>query len=304
MGPFDEVIGGMHVGSSLYGQYVLHEPWAVRFPASKYARLLVVTRGSCWLHWQGSRKPLRVEAGDCVITKPGLTCSLSDSQQRLTAARQELTEGSRAQAGTGPATALLVGRFAFDPVAAEPLLALLPALLHLPLKAAHSELLQTTLSLIAKETSGAGLGAGIIVDRLTDVLFVQAMRALFSEGCDFVPSWVTALSDRRVARAIRALHADLARPWSVAELAREAGISRSSFAAAFKATVGEAPLDYVTSWRIYHAKLLLASSDASLSEIAGRVGYESDTALIRAFKRKVGTPPGQYRSKVLRGTPG
>lgn len=115
------------------------------------------------------------------------------------------------------------------------------------------------------------------------------------DGCDFAPGWVTALTDRRVAKAIRAVHADLARPWTVAEMAREAGVSRSSFAAAFRSAVGESPLDYVTSWRIYRAKVLLSSSDESLAEIASRVGYDSDTALSRAFKRKVGMPPGTFR---------
>jgi AraC-like DNA-binding protein len=109
---------------------------------------------------------------------------------------------------------------------------------------------------------------------------------------------VTALDDRRVAKAIRAVHA-LARAWSVAELAREAGNSRSSFAAAFKTAVGESPFDYITGWRIYRAKLMLSRGDESLSEIASRVGYESDAALRRAFS-KAGVPPGIYRKRNTR----
>jgi AraC-like DNA-binding protein len=174
----------------------------------------------------------------------------------------------------------------------------MPPLVHVPLEKAHAELLQGTLALIGKETAQDGLGARIVIDRLTDALFVQAMRAVFSNGCAFAPGWVTALTDRRVAKAIRAVHANLARRWTVAEMARTAGGSRSSFAAAFTSAVGASPLDYVTNWRIYRAKVLLSSSDESLAEIASRVGYDSDTALSRAFKRKVGMPPGTFRQTV------
>jgi len=202
--------------------------------------------------------------------------------------------------GDGELTELVAARFSFDPVAAEPLVAHMPPLAHVPLDPAHAELLQATLALLGKETAQDGLGAGLVVDRLTDALFVQAMRALLSNGCAFAPGWVLGLTDKRIARVIRAVHTDLARPWTVADMAREAGVSRSSFAAAFRSAVGEPPLDYVTNWRIYRAKVLLTSSDESLAEIASRVGYDSDTALSRAFKRKVGVPPGEFRKARTR----
>lgn len=166
------------------------------------------------------------------------------------------------------------------------------------LEEAHADLVQATLALMGKEMAQDRPGSRFVVDRLTDALFVQAMRALFSEGCSFAPGWATALTDRRVVKAIRAVHADITRPWTVAQMAHEAGMSRSSFAAAFSSAVGEPPLDYVTNWRIYRAKVLLSSSDASLTEIATRVGYDSDTALSRAFRRKVGVPPGAFRRRV------
>ena len=171
----------------------------------------------------------------------------------------------------------------------------MPVLVHVPLDPAHAELLQGTLALIGKETVRDGLGAGFVVDRLTDALFVQVMRAMFSTKRARAPGWVTALADRRIARAIHAVHADIARRWTVADMAKEGGVSRSSFAAAFAAAVGQSPLDYVTNWRMYRAKVLLTSSTSSLTDIAISVGYDSDTALSRAFKRRVGVPPGTFR---------
>ncbi len=297
MSPFDEVIGGMHGRSSLYAQLQLRAPWGIRFSTTTEAWLVVVTRGQGWLRWRGSKTPLLVKSGGCLIIKPGVVFDLKDTPEAPTISCTSLPhDGCVVEyGGQGTPTELLASRFSFDPIAAEPLITPLPPLVHVPLGRAHAELLQATLALIGKETAQDDLGAGYVIDRLTDALFVQAMRALFATGCAFAPGWVTALSDRRVTKAIRAVHADLARPWTVAEMASEVGSSRSSFAAAFTSSVGESPLDYVTNWRVYRAKVLLASSDETLTEIARLVGYDSDTALSRAFKRKVGVPPGTFR---------
>ena len=302
VGPFDEVIGGMHAGGSLYARFQLRAPWGIRFSTGPQARLVVVARGRGWLRWSGSKTPLAVETGGCLIIKPGVAFELSDARQRKAISCESLVatrEGYVVEhGGEGEPTELLIGRFSFDAVAAEPLVAPMPPLVHVTLEEAHADLVQATLALMGKEMAQDRPGSRIVVDRLTDALFVQAMRALFAEGCSFAPGWATALSDRRVVKAIHAVHADITRLWTVAQMAHEAGMSRSSFAAAFTAAVGESPLDYVTNWRIYRAKVLLSSSDASLAEIATRVGYESDTALSRAFRRKVGLPPGAFRRRM------
>ena len=124
---------------------------------------------------------------------------------------------------------------------------------------------------------------------------MQAVRAwCATEGAHAI-GWLAGLKDRRLGAAVRAMHGDLARPWTVETLAREAGLSRSSFAAAFKAVTGETPLDYLTGWRMYRAKVLLRESDLQLKEIAACVGYETDTALSRAFRRSEGVAPGEWR---------
>lgn len=302
MGPFDEVLGGMRVGRSLYARFELRAPWGVRFSAWQEAWLVVVGRGHCWLRWEGRKKPIRIEEGGCLIIKPGVLFSLGDAPEGKVIACQSLPtpDGYRVDyGGSGAETQLLASRFSFDAVAAEPLLAPMPPLVHVPLGHAHAELLQATLALIGNESAHDGLGASVVIERLTDVLFVQVMRGLFANDCSYAPGWITALADRRVKKAIHAVHEDLVRPWTVAEMAREAGGSRSSFAAAFTAAVGTPPLEYVTSWRIYRAKMLLSSSDESLAEIAVQVGYDSDTALSRAFKRHVGVAPGAFRRSVI-----
>lgn len=187
---------------------------------------------------------------------------------------------------------IVSARISFDPVAAEPLLALLPDLLHVRLAEEALALLETTLRLIGLESRNDGLGADLAVERLTDVLFIQTIRAWASAD-----GWLAALRHRPLAKVIRAVHADIARAWTVEDMASIAGVSRSSFAQRFRSVLNETLLDYVTRWRMYRAKILMRKG-ATLAEIAVCVGYESDTALSRAFCRVEGLAPGEWRRTV------
>jgi transcriptional regulator GlxA family with amidase domain len=129
------------------------------------------------------------------------------------------------------------------------------------------------------------------------VLFVQAMRACCTSAASGAIGWLAALRDPQLAAALEALHADLAHPWTVEELARRAGLSRSAFAAAFRAKAGDTPIGYLTSWRLYRAKMLLRETPMSLHEVALQVGYESGTALSRVFARHEGVAPGAWRQR-------
>nr|WP_281517788.1 AraC family transcriptional regulator [Ferranicluibacter rubi] len=129
-------------------------------------------------------------------------------------------------------------------------------------------------------------------------MFVQALRALCSNDTGKTSCWLAGLGDRRLARTIHAVHSDLARRWTVEDMAQEAGLSRSSFAALFKSVVGEAPLDYLTGWRVYRVKMLLTGTDESLLRIANLVGYDNDLSLSRVFKRRTGIAPGRWRQMM------
>ncbi len=150
----------------------------------------------------------------------------------------------------------------------------------------HAALIKATLDLIGMETNAGEHGSGFVVDRLVNTLFVQALRALCSNDTGKTSCWLAGLGDRRLARTIHAVHSDLARRWTVEDMAQEAGLSRSSFAALFKSVVGEAPLDYLTGWRVYRVKMLLTATDESLLRIANMVGYDNDLSLSRVFKRQ------------------
>ncbi|MEQ0558274.1 AraC family transcriptional regulator [Amycolatopsis sp. NEAU-NG30] len=197
--------------------------------------------------------------------------------------------------GDGERTVLVSGRFGFDATAAEPLFSALPPLLRLDLDNAAGRALRATFDLLETETSTGGFGAALVAGRLTDVLFVQAMRACCASVGGGAVNWLAALRDPQLSAAMGAMHGDMTRRWTIAELARVAGMSRSAFAAAFRAKSGDTPLGYLTSWRLYRAKILLRDTPLSVQEIAVRVGYDTGTALSRVFARHEGISPGARR---------
>jgi len=300
MDPFEDVIRTMRVESSYYVRLQMRAPFGIEFDSREQPRIVVISRGSCWLTSKHLPHPTALTAGDCLLVKTDARFTLRDqrgSTKVIPCSRvlTRITGRTVQHGGEGPLTELISGALSFDATAAEPLIALMPNLVLVRLDEAHSHLLQATLQLIGMEAAGDGLGASTVIHRLADVLFVQTVRAWCATEGGPAIGWLAGLKDRRLAPAIRAMHDDLAHPWSVVALARIAGLSRSSFAAAFKSVIGESPLDYLTGWRMYRAKTLLRNSDLALMEIASKVGYDNDTALSRAFRRHVGIAPGQWR---------
>ncbi len=300
----EDALRSVHVESSLYVRLQMRAPFGVHFDTRDKPRIVAVTQGPCWLVSKQVPQPLRLAAGDCLLLKADANFSLQDELGRklvpCDTVLTRVTGTTVLHGGDGSLTEIVAGALTFDATAAEPLLALMPPLVRVQLASTHAQVLQSTLDLIGLEAFENGLGAGLVMTRLLDVLFVQAVRAWSkAEGAGGVGA-LAALRDRRLGAAIRAMHADLARPWTVESLAREAGLSRSSFAAAFKSVTGESPLGYLTGWRIYRAKALLRASDLQLIAIAQRVGYETDTALSRAFRRHEGIAPGEWRRQAGR----
>ena len=304
MDPVDSVLTTMNVENSWYVRVHARAPWGITFDTAVQARLVIISRGTCWLTSSTMREPQRLSAGDGFIVQADTEFSLQDELHRRTVHCDRVFANALGHAaewgGDGEATEIISGRFSFDEIAAEPLFAALPPILGLNLDDATANVLRATLELMALETLEGGIGSNLVTSRLADVLFVQALRAWCNSDGGGTIGWLAALRDPQLAAAMQALHGDLSRPWTVAGLAKEAGLSRSSFAASFKARTGQTPLGYLTSWRMYRARTYLADSQLSLLEIAVRVGYNTDTALSRAFQRHVGIAPGAWRKNARR----
>lgn len=191
----------------------------------------------------------------------------------------------------GDDTIGLGGSVTFDAEDADFLLDILPDFLFVPGSSAASAAVTTVLSLMEQEIERDGVGGDIVSARFADVLLVEAIRAYSDSAGPVETGWLGALSDPRLGRVLRALHDDVAFPWTVAGLAGVAGMSRAAFSAEFARRVGQPPLAYLRAWRLTLARTALRRGDATVASISHQVGYSSQSAFGHAFRRAFGEAP-------------
>lgn len=199
--------------------------------------------------------------------------------------------------GEGGAESILVcGAVRIERPAAHHLIDLLPRIVHMePSDGPRSDWVASTVRLLAAEASELRPGGETMITRLSDLLIIQTIRAWIEHDPAARTGWLGALKDRQIGRAISLIHQDPARPWTVAALAGELAMSRSAFAARFTELVDEPAMQYVTRWRMQVARDWLRHDGATVATIAGRLGYQSEAAFSRAFKRVIGVSPGAVR---------
>lgn len=297
MHPFDSVLSAMRLESSLFVRMRAHAPWAMSFDSGGQARLIVVAKGRGWFTQVG-HPPVVVQQGDCLIVKQGVTGILGDAPDRVAIPcwqiAQHVTGETVVFGGEGEACEFFSTLFTFDHAAGEPLSALLPDVVHVPMPESDAGRMVSILEQIGAEEALGSLGGAYVVGRLLDVLFIRAIRIWASSEGNVPEGWLAGMTHRQLSQTLHRIHADLAHPWTLELLAREAGMSRSAFAALFKSIVGVPPLAYIATWRIYRAKLILAAGH-SIAVAAEQTGYGSDIALSRAFKNATNMAPGHWR---------
>lgn len=301
MDPLDDVFAAMRLQSALYSRLLPHAPWGISFVKSASIRFGFMVAGEGLLIAEGVEKPVKLQPGDGFLVQPHTLFSLVDHLSSPTRWCEDIFAESTGKAlsfgGDGKEADIICGYFTFDSTGAEPLLSLLPSVVVIPADETRSPLLEATLKLLAIETDEQHLGARIVVSRLADVMFVQAIRAHCLRE-HMQQGWIAALADSKLSGVVKRMHNEIARPWSLQMLASEAGMSRSSFAVHFKTVTGKTPGDYLTHWRMYRTRCLLQHPQLTLTNIAGRVGYDSAITLGRAFKRFTGMTPGEYRQQA------
>jgi AraC-like DNA-binding protein len=200
----------------------------------------------------------------------------------------------------GAPTTLICGAVRFDHPAAQNLLQILPSTIHVEVSnSPQASWLHSTLALMAAEAQELRPGGEAVITRLGDILVIQAIRSWIDTDPVAHTGWLGALQDPQIGRAISLIHQDPARPWTVATLAHELAMSRSAFAARFSELVGEPVMQYVTRWRMHVALSALKDQGATVAELAHRLGYRSEAAFARAFKRVLGIPPGAVKRRAV-----
>jgi AraC-like DNA-binding protein len=267
--------------------------WGVRYSDFGQPSFCAVLEGSCRLAVDGQRA-ITLEAGDFVLlpATPAFTISGFErvtperiDPKLMASPKGEVRHGTR---GGRPDVRLLGGYFIFDSPDAALMVSLLPALVHVRGVARLSLLVQ----LVGDEASEQRSGRDLVLTRLVEVLLIEALRS--TSGDDAPPGLLRGLADARLAPAIRQMHAQLARSWTVAQLAKTAALSRSTFFERFTRTVGLPPMEYLLAWRMAIARDLLRRHELGIAEVAERVGYASASTFSTAFSRHVGQPPRSY----------
>lgn len=297
----------------LHGRFTA--PWCYQSPPADAAapflepsaeRIVIfhlITEGECWVEL-GEQAPMRLRAGDAVLfpqgdahrmaSQPGLTPASGARLHEVLARRPRVL----AYGGGGATTKLVCGYLACDARLARILLTGLPPVLRVSVRGSDAGIwLEASLRYALAEARSPRPGGQSVLAKLAEVLFIEVLRIHMNEQADGRTGWLAGVNDRIVGAALRALHAAPAQAWSLEDLARAAGTSRSVLAERFVHLVGQTPMQYLAQWRMLLASNLLAHSNAPLARIAEAVGYQTDTAFSRAFRREYGLPPAAWRRR-------
>ncbi len=309
-------IAGFLAGPRARGAFVLRSvmapPWSVRIEDEAPLSVVVMVGGEAWVVPDGGA-PTRLGPGDVALLRgpdpylfadspttpaqvrilPGQVCVSPDGES----VSAEMALGVRAW-GNSPdgATEMLIGTYQADGEISRRLTDALPALVSLAASSWVSPVLPLLLDAIGRDRPGQQ----VVLDRLLDLLVIDALRAWFAGPEAAAPQWYAAQSDPVVGQALRLLHDRPEAPWTVAELARRVGISRAALARRFNELVGEPPMAYLTGWRLALAADLLLEPGASVSSVSRRVGYGSPFTFSTAFKRSYGHSPKAHAATALR----
>jgi len=299
MDPLSEIVTLLRPRAAVSKPITARGSWGVRYAEHEAPGFTIIIAGQAWVQFEG-RKPLRLARGDFLLmpTTPSfsLTSDIGFPCIPTEPSSQPVRHGE--QDGE-PDFVSLGGSFSFERFNAPLLLALLPSPIHIPAAAGRASQLGRVIELLSEECQTSYPGKDLIVERLLEVLLVEALRGPSNRDEAASLGLIAGMRDPALARALEAIHADVGTSWTVEQLARIAGMSRSAFSARFSSIVGYAPIEYLTRWRMAIARDLLVRGGKSLDRIADEIGYESASAFSTAFRKRVGSAPGSFRRENL-----
>jgi AraC-like DNA-binding protein len=298
MDPLSHTLSLLRPQALLWKQARFNGDWAVRFPGNNGVAFCLIAAGNCRFETVG-QAPQWLQAGDFVLLARPPEWTLSAGAETASVAMEAVRadpERFVAQASASDAVQLLGGHFAIDPANGGLLDGLMPGLVHIRGSEPSAKRVSRLLALIADEAQADRPGQSLVLDRLLEIMLVEAIRHAGDKADPARRGLPAGLADPHLATALHALHADSRRDWTVAQLAALAGMSRSAFSDRFARVVGLSPIDYLLRWRMALAKEALRFGGARLAEVAEACGYQSVSAFSAAFRRIVGSSPGRWSS--------
>ena len=272
--------------------------WGIEVPHDDRSQFWRLLKGTCYLKVNGEAA-IKMKEGEIFFIPHGASHQISGNPQNkcIPAAQygKALRNGTPLFTGSDEETVLMGGHFEIDPSFKHPFINSLPKLMHITMM--QSELyfwLNNVAAFINDEISSEQAGSKVILARLADIIFILIVRAYLNQG-NIEQGFLMALKDERINSSLKSMHESPEKDWTLEQLATKAGMSRSLYSKEFKRSVGETPLGYLTNWRIIKSKEFLSATKENISEVAAKVGYQSEAAFNRLFKTKVGVTPAMYR---------
>jgi AraC family transcriptional regulator, alkane utilization regulator len=320
MDALSDALRAVKLGGAVYLTAEFSAPWcvegrvdAVLFAAylPTYKRLIayhLVVEGSLHAQIAGDdTSSIEVSPGEILVIPQGETHRLASARglrptsfAQVAADEVETSPGEVMRltyGGGGARTRIVCGFLACDDVLSNPLIASLPHIFKVDVRQGGSAWLESSLRFAAEEAGASRSGRAIVLAKLSELLFVEAVRRYVETMPEGQRNWLTGLRDRFLGRALQLLHRNPAHPWTVDELAREVGLSRSALAQRFSDFLGQPPMQYLAQWRLLVAAQQLRDGAAPIMDVASDAGYESEAAFNRAFKREFGLPPAGWRRR-------
>jgi AraC-like DNA-binding protein len=297
--PLSDVLRLTEARSVVSGGYAIGGTWGFRSAAPGVVVFAAIAHGSCWIRIEGTKQATKLEAGDVGLLsgRDGWFIGSSPAAPALDISAHDKERGGFVDLGPSRDCVVLFGRVSLHPSSAALLTDVLPPSVHVRASSPRAPPLRWLIEALLAEQVSATPGADVASEKLAELLFVQILRADF-DAAMLPPGWLRVVRDERLGRALRSMHDDPARAWTLDELAKAAAMSRTRFAVAFKSTAGVAPLAYLTEWRMRLAQRALLREGATIRQLAESLGYASESAFSSAFKRVVGVAPGTYREET------
>jgi AraC family transcriptional activator of mtrCDE len=292
MDVLSDVLGLLRLSARVFFHSSFCGSWSVNTSGSGIATFHLIARGACWLHMPQTGQSISLRAGDLIVFPRDARHVISDKPELEGDVERGVVRGGDS---SGPSTSLICGYFEFGNLQRNPILDALPDAIHIRAEeAGNATWLNSLMRFLIEETEAATDGSAVVIDRLSDVLFVHVIRT-YMKLSDHESGFLAALTDGRIGKALREIHSRPGAAWSVAGLAEKAGMSRSAFARRFQELMNMTPMHYVAHWRMQRAWDELNAGSQSVSALAGKYGYGSEVSFRKAFRKHIGKGPGAVR---------